>query len=42
MGKKNLAYEVSVEEGKRIIIQPAVSKEFLEDCKQTAQKYRKK
>lgn len=39
---KNYVYEVCAEERKRIMKQSPVSKEFLEDCKKVAQKYRKK
>lgn len=39
---KNYAYEVKADEGKKILEQPAVSKAFLKECREVAQKYRKK
>ena len=39
---RNFVYEVKARDGKKILAQPAASKEFLEDCKKVAQKYRKK
>lgn len=39
---RNLAYEVNAEEAKRTLKQPPVSQPFLDDCRRTAQKYRKK
>lgn len=39
---KNYVYEVKALDGKKILSQPAVSKDFLDDCKKVAQKYRKK
>lgn len=39
---RNFVYEVKARDGKKILAQSAASKEFLEDCKKVAQKYRKK
>lgn len=39
---KNYAYMVKANDAKKIMDQPAVSKDFLEECKRVAQKYRKK
>lgn len=39
---KNYAYVVKANDAKKIMAQPAVSKDFLEECKRVAQKYRRK
>lgn len=39
---RNFVYEVSAKDVKKVLEQPAVSKEFLDECKKVAEKYRKK
>ena len=42
VGAKNFVYEVKGQDSKRLIERPAVSKDFLSECKKAAQKYQKK
>lgn len=39
---RNFVYEVSAKDVKKVLDQPPVSKEFLDECKRVAEKYRKK
>ena len=39
---KNFVYEIKAKEAKKILAQPPVSKEFVDNCKKVARKYRKK
>lgn len=39
---RNFVYEISKKDSKKVLMQPAASKKFLDDCKKVAEKYRKK
>lgn len=39
---KNFVYEVSAKEFKKVESTPSITKEFIEECKKVAEKYRKK